>query len=237
VVWLLLLAVGSLVFPHVAPVEQDATLMEPARAQAAWVLLWTAALTWGLFQGAGFGENLVRQGLGEYLSSMGVSRASQLGQIWLACLVFPGVLVALAVAICLLFAMPGDPVEGRMWVATLFQYALLFHLAFGAVLLLGIAVATRTGSAVGYLFAAGFFLYGMHGLGLLELLFAMREAPVLETLWVIGPHFHLAGLTDRLVFKSGNLAAGDFLRISAYLGGVMLVCAALSLAIFRPIRK
>lgn len=237
VVWLLLLVVGTLVFPHAAPIEQDETLVEPARAQAAWILLWTALMTWGVFQGAGFGESLTRQGLGEYLSSMGVSGVSQLGQIWLACLVFPMALTALAVGLCMAFAMPGDAEEARMWVALLFQYAFLLLLVIGAVTMLAIAIATRLGAAVGYLFAAGLALYGLHGLGLIELMFSTRKDPVLETIWVISPHFHLAGLTDRLVFKSGNLATGDFLRIAAYLGGILLVCAAAALAIFRPVRK
>jgi len=44
------------VLPLMTPWETKPSLLEPARAQAAWTLLWVAALGWLLFQGAMIGD-------------------------------------------------------------------------------------------------------------------------------------------------------------------------------------
>ena len=236
VIWVVLLGTGAWIFPYLTPFEQDITLIEPARAQAAWMLLWLAALTWGLFQGAGFGESLAKRGLGEYFASMGVSRLSQLMQIWAACLAYILPLLLLALVICLVWTRPAHPEEARMWTFTLLQYSLLFTLVFSSLLALVIGLATRIGAATAYLVGAGLALYGLYGVGFLDLLFEVQTNALLETLWTFSPHFHLGNLTDRLIFKSGHLAAGDFLQITAYLSGLFLLHILISYLFFNPVR-
>ena len=233
-VWLILMLVVPAVLPYTTPWEQDLTLIQPARAQAAWVTLWVAALTWGLFQGAGFGENLSKNGLGEYFSSQGVSRFSQLMQVFASCVtsVFP--LLGIALGICFVWTMPGEASEARMWSYTLVEYGTLFLLVFSSLLLLAIALGTRLGSAVAYLITLGLALYGLYGVGYLDLLFHVRKDAFLEAIWTLSPHYHLADLTPRLVFKSGHIPGLDFAQIAAYLGALLLVHGFVSYASFRP---
>jgi hypothetical protein len=233
-VWLVLLVALTAVLPFTTPWEQDPTLIEPARAQAVWVGLWIAALTWGLFQGAGFGESLSKHGLGEYFSSQGVSRLSQLGQIFAACFASILPFVAVAVAVCLVWAMPGDKLEARAWTFTLIQYGFLFTLVFASLLLLAIALGTRLGSAVAYLVTLGLALYGLYGVGFMDLLFEARKDAVMETLWTLSPHYHLGDLTTRLIFKTGHLPVETFAKVAAYLGLLALLHGLVSYASFRP---
>lgn len=233
-IWLLMMAVLPAVLAYATPWEQDPTLIEPARAQAAWVTLWVAALGWGLFQACGFGETLARTGLGEYFSSQGVSRFSQLLQTWAACLVFLLPLLAVALVVCLVWAMPGDAIEGRLWTYTLVQYAALFLLVQASLLMLGVALGTRLGSAVSYLTCLGLGLYGLYGVGYLDLLFEVREDAFLEAVWTFSPHYHLGDLTSRLIFKSGHLSALHFLQVLGYLLALFLLHGLVSYAAFRP---
>src|SRR6478735_8931969 len=219
-IWLMLALVLPMVMPYMAPWEQDATILQPARAQAAWLTLWAAALTWGLFQGAGFGEALARRGLGEYLTTQGVSKWSQLVQTWLACIVAVLPLVVCAVAICLLWAMPGESGEAKAWVWLLGQYAILFIITFASLLVLAIALGTRIGLASGFLVTFALAIYGLYGLGYLDLFFQVRKDSILEALWAFSPHYHLSDLTERLIFKSGNLPWGVFWQVFGYLSGL-----------------
>jgi hypothetical protein len=234
IIWLTLMAVLPVVLPYMTPWEQDMTILEPAHAQAAWVTLWVAALSWGLFQGAGFGESLARRGLGEYFSSQGVGKMSQLAQTWISCLVSVLPLVAAAMVICLVWAMPGDKIEATAWVYTVLQSGFLFTLVFSSLLVLAIGLGTRIGLAGGYLVTIGLALYGLYGVGYMDLFFQVREDVFLETLWTFSPHYHLSDLTERLVFKSGNLPMASFLQISSYLLGLLLIHLGISYLSFKP---
>ena len=232
-VWLVLAVVLPLVLPYTTPWEQDTTILQPARAQAAWLTLWAAALTWGLFQGAGFGEALARRGLGEYLTAQGASKWSQLAETWLACFVAVLPLVVCAVSICLVWAMPGDKSEATAWVWLLVQYAVLFSLTFGSLLVLAIALGTRLGLASGYLVTFGLALYGLYGVGYLDMFFQLRENAVMEAVRAFSPHYHLSNLTERLIFKSGNLPWGAFWQVFAYFSGLFLLHLGISFLCFR----
>lgn len=237
IIWLVLMAVLPVVLPYMTPWEQDVTIFEPARAQAAWVTLWVAALTWGLFQGAGFGEALARRGLGEYFSSQGVGKLSQLAQTWISCLLSVLPLVAGAMLVCLVWAMPGDQIEATAWVYTVLQSGFLFTIVFSSLLVLAIGLGTRIGLAGGYLVTFALALYGLYGVGYMDLFFEVRKDVFLETLWTFSPHYHLSNLTERLVFKSGNLPLGSFIEISLYLGGLLLIHLGVSYLSFKPSQR
>ena len=46
---------------------------------------------------------------------------------------------------------------------------------------------------------------------------------MIDLIYTISPHYHLADLTERLVFKMGALTASSFAGISTYLAGISLV--------------
>jgi hypothetical protein len=68
----------------------------------------------------------------------------------------------------------------------------------------------------------------------MDLFFQVREDVFLETLWTFSPHYHLSDLTERLVFKSGNLPMASFLQISSYLLGLLLIHLGISYLSFKP---
>lgn len=233
IIFAVLFAVLPLLLPLATPWEEKPQLIQPARAQTAWGMLWLLAIGWLFYQAASFGDRWASRGVLEYLKALGSSRLSQLVQIWLSCLTpFVG-FIAAVVAICLIFAMPGDPQEARMWVATNFQYAWLFILVVAPLSLLAIALGTRFNATAAYVLTGAAAVYGLFGVGYLDVFLAQSGLPMLDFIFVISPHFHLADLTNRLVFKLGALEAGAFLHSTLYLSGLGLVLAGASCAIFR----
>ncbi len=219
--------------PLMTPWESKPTLLEPARAQTAWTLLWISAIGWLLFQGATIGDRWASHGILEYFKTLGVSRWRQLAQLWLSCFtVFAG-LVAIAFAISTFTAMPGDALEARHWVITNLQYLLLFLLVVTPLLALSISLGTRFNGAAAYAVTIGLALYGLFGIGYLEIFLADNDNPVLNLLYLLSPHYHLADLSSRLVFKLGAVPFAELARIAAYLGGLGLVTAGLSYQCFR----
>ncbi len=235
-VWIVALMcalVFPVILPYLTPYESNPTMIEPARAQMAWICLWILAIAWVLFQSARFGEDTARSGLGAYFLSAGVSRISQMVQIWLACLTFLLPLLAITVAVCLLGAMPGDAEQARMWVATNLQYAALFLLVITPLMLVGTAVGSRFGSTIGYLIPLCLSIYGMFGVGYLEMMTSACDSAFLDWLYVASPHYHLADLTSRLVFKDGSMLGSEFLQLIAYFLGIKLVLSMLSTMCFQ----
>jgi hypothetical protein len=221
------------VLPVMTPWESKPSLLEPARAQMAWMLLWTAAIGWLLFQGATIGDRWAAHGILEYFKTLGVSRGRQLLQLWLSCFtVFAGMGLA-AFAISTFTAMPGDPTEARHWVVTNLQYALLFLLVVGPLLALAISLGTRFNGAAAYAVTVGLVLYGLFGIGYLEIFLADNDNPFLNLVYLLSPHYHLADLTSRLVFKLGAVPLAEIGRIGAYLGGLGLVTLGLSYHCYR----
>lgn len=233
IVALLCVLVLPLVMPYVTPYESNPTLLEPARAQAAWVTLWVVAVAWIFFQAARFGDDAAKSGLGSYFLSTGMSRVSQMLQIWAACLTFLLPLVACTLAVCLLGAMPGNKEQAMMWVATNMQYAALFLLVVAPLAMLAVAVGSRFGATIGYVLPLCLSVYGLFGVGYLAMLTAVQDNLFLDWVYVLSPHYHLADLTPRLVFRQGSLLTTDFLQLVVYFIGLHLVISMFSTMCFR----
>ncbi len=221
------------VLPQMTPWETKPTLLEPARAQAAWVLLWTAALGWLLFQGATIGDRWSSHGILEYFKTLGVSKRKQMTQLWLSCFtVFSG-FALITFVISTFTALPGDAVEAKHWIITNLQYLLLFHLVVAPLLILAIALGTRLNGAAAYAITIALALYGLFGIGQLEVFLADNKHAILNVLYVISPHYHLSDLTSRLVFKLGAIPAGELTQIASYLGGLAILTVGISYPLYR----
>ncbi len=233
IIFLVLLIVLPLALPFLTPWEEKPQLLEPARAQTAWSLLWMVALGWVLYQAASFGDHCASQGVLEYFKTLGTKRLAQLAQLWLTCQIFFFGFLAVVLVLTLLTAMPSDSVEARAWVLTNLQYAWLFSLVFSPLVCLAIALGTRFNTTVAYLLTAGIAAYGLFGIGYLDFFLSQSGNPVLDLLFILSPHYHLADLTARLVFKMGAMAWGSFLTITAYLTGLGLLIVALASLLYR----
>jgi hypothetical protein len=236
-VWIIALfcaLVLPIVLPYLTPYESNPSLIEPARAQAAWGCLWVVTIAWLFFQAARFGDDTARSGLGAYFLSSGVSGLSQMMQIWLACLSFLLPLVLVALAVCFIGAMPSDSAQAQMWVATNLQYAALFLLVVTPLMMVAVSVGSRFGSTVGYLIPLCMSIYGMYGVGYLAMMTDAQSNLLLDWLYVVSPHYHLADLTPRLVFKHGSMLGSEFLQLVIYFAGIKIVLAMLSTLTFQP---
>jgi len=236
-VWIIALfcaLVLPIVLPYLTPYESNPSLLEPARAQAAWGCLWVVTIAWLFFQAARFGDDTARSGLGAYFLSSGVSGLSQMIQIWLACLSFLLPLVLVALAVCFIGAMPSDSAQAQMWVATNLQYAALFLLVVTPLMMVAVSVGSRFGSTVGYLIPLCMSIYGMYGVGYLAMMTDAQSNLLLDWLYVVSPHYHLADLTPRLVFKHGSMLGSEFLQLVVYFAGIKIVLAMLSTLTFQP---
>jgi len=224
-VWIIALfcaLVLPIVLPYLTPYESNPSLIEPARAQAAWGCLWVVTIAWLFFQAARFGDDTARSGLGAYFLSSGVSGLSQMMQIWLACLSFLLPLVLVTLAVCFLGAMPSDSAQAQMWVATNLQYAALFLLVVTPLMMVAVSVGSRFGSTVGYLIPLCMSIYGMYGVGYLAMMTDAQSNLLLDWLYVVSPHYHLADLTPRLVLKHGSMLGSEFLQLVIYFAGIKI---------------
>ena len=236
-VWIIALfcaLILPIVLPYLTPYESNPSLIEPARAQAAWGCLWVVTIAWLFFQAARFGDDTARSGLGAYFLSSGVSGLSQMMQIWLACLSFLLPLVLVTLAVCFIGAMPSDSAQAQMWIATNLQYAALFLLVVTPLMMVAASVGSRFGSTVGYLIPLCMSVYGMYGVGYLAMMTDAQSNLLLDWLYVVSPHYHLADLTPRLVFKHGSMLGSEFLQLVIYFAGIKIVLAMLSTLTFQP---
>jgi hypothetical protein len=223
-----------LTLPYLTPHETNVRLLEPARAQVAWTVAWLVALLWTMSSAARLGESNARTGLGAYFRSRGVGRFRQMVEIWLACLVYLLPVVAVAVVVCLTTAMPRLEAEASMWVATNLQFALLFVMTVAPLVLLCIALGSRFGAMIGYVVPLTLCLYGLYGVQYIGMMIRLPgENALLEWVYAVSPHYHLANLTPRLLFKMGSLPGENFASLMTYFLGVTLVLAACSTTIFR----
>lgn len=231
VIMLFCLLLFPLVLPFFTPHNVNPTLIDPARAQAAWVTLWVVSIGWGFFQAAGFGCNNANSGLGSYFLSAGVSRVSQMIQIWLACLTFVLPLVAVTLIVSLVGAMPDG--DAGAWVVTNLQYTLLLVLVVSPLMMISLSLGSRFGATAGYVLPLFLVLYGMYGVGYLTMMTDVEDNVFLDTLYVLSPHYHLADLTSRLVFKQGGMLGSEFLQLVGYFVGVKLILIVLSALFFK----
>lgn len=232
-IFAILLVALPFALPVMTPWESKPTILEPARAQAAWALLWVTAIGWLLFQGATISDRWASHGILEYFKTVGVSRFGQIAQIFLSCVTVFAIFLAISFAISTFTAMPGDPVESKHWLATNAQYAFLFMLVTAPLLVLAISLGTRLNGAAAYAISAGLALYGLVGIGFLEVFLADNDNFVLNIVYIFSPHYHLSDLTSRLVFKLGALPMVELMKISAYLGGLGIVISGISYKLFR----
>jgi hypothetical protein len=78
-------------------------------------------------------------------------------------------------------------------------------------LLLSVALGTRTSEVIAFLVPVGLLFIGLSGAAWLAPLLGGSSIDALRSLWVALPHYHLADLTPRLVFKMGALPTNVFL--------------------------
>jgi hypothetical protein len=232
-VFAVLFLVLPLALPLLTPWEAKPQLIEPARAQTVWSMLWLLALGWMFYQAAAIGDRWASHGILEYLKTLGAGKFSQMLQIWLSCLTFLAGFLALVLSISLLFAMPGNSQEARMWVAMNLQYAWFFLLVVAPLTALAAALGTRFNAVVAYMVTAGLAIYGLFGIGYLDFFLSKTGHPFFDLLYIASPHYHLADLTERLIFKLGAVEVSSFWNITLYLAGLGLFTVAAAYALFR----
>jgi len=233
VVALLCVVLLPIVLPYFTPYESNPTLLEPARAQAVWVTVWVVAIAWIFFQAARFGDETASSGIGSYFLSKGGSRISQMSQIWLACMSFFLPLILLTLIICFVGAMPGDNEQASIWVATNFQYALLFFLTVAPLTLFAVSLGSRFGGTIGYIVPVFYILYGLYGVGYLDMMTDLRDNVLVDWIYILSPHYHLADLLPRLIFRQGAMLGDEFLKIVGYFVGLALILGGVSVVCFR----
>lgn len=234
--WVLcVFAVGVLPFllTQISSGTENPSLMKPAIAQATWAMALLSAIFWGFFTAAKQGESNARSGLGEYFLTTGVSAGRQLFEMWLSVFTFLVPLPLISAAICILAASPAMADERSMWIATNFQYSLLFLFAMCPLVALACAVASRFGSITGFLTSSGLAIYGLYGVGYLKVLGDLEGNAFLKWVWAASPHYHFADPTERLRYKLGAIDWEKFPLLLAYFGGIMLAHAAISRLLFR----
>jgi len=239
-VWVVaLFCVGALPFllPILVPSEFALGLVEPARAQSAWVLLWIVTAFWLFGQAARQGEQNVRNGVGTYFHSMGQGSIHQLFQLWLAHAAVLVPLVLTAILVCCLGAVPQGSDSAGSWVITNIQYGILFLCVTLPLLMLALALGSRFGTLIGYLITVGLTIYGLYGVGYLEVATKVEENGLIRFLYAISPQYHLADLTEQLVFQLGSLQWGLFFNILAYLIGLSFITSAGSMLTYRTTAK
>jgi len=218
--WLLL--GGALVFAWLAPLltpwEEKPVILQPARAQAAWLYVWLALFTWLPYQAAAVGHRLRKEGLLEHFHAGGQRPWHLFLQISAAVCLWAVALAALAAGICLLFCSPAQAVEAGRWLKVLLQYSTLYIAVAVPLLILGVALGTRTSEVPAYMVPVSLLFLGLFGAVWLEPVLTEGTSSLAKAGWLIMPHYHLADLTPRLVFKMGPLPATDFLRSVGVLG-------------------
>ena len=233
--WLLL--GGALVFawlaPLITPWEEKPVILQPARAQAAWLYIWLALFTWLPFQAAAVGHRLRREGILEHLHAGGLKPGQLFMQISASLLIWAVALAVIAAAVCVLFCSPSNPSEASRWLGLVVQYAVLYGVVAMPLLMLGVALGTRTSEVIAFLVPVGLLFLGLFGSGWLEPMFTSSGNPVLKALWLIIPHYHLADLTPRLVFKMGPLPMASFFQTVVCLGLEGVAFLLLGLCAFR----
>ncbi|WP_050024006.1 ABC transporter permease [Verrucomicrobium sp. BvORR034] len=233
--WLLL--GGALLFawlaPLVTPWEEKPVILQPARAQAAWLYVWLALFTWLPFQGAALGHRLRREGILEHLRAGGLKPAQLFMQINASVLIWAAALAVIAAGVCVVFCSPSNPTEAARWFGLVVQYAVLYGVVAMPLLMLSVALGTRTSEVIAFLAPVGLLFLGLFGSGWLEPMLTSGDNGVFKTLWMLIPHYHLADLTPRLVFKMGPLPLASFFQTVICLGLEGVAFFLLGLCAFR----
>lgn len=232
-VFLLALVTLPWILPYLTPWEEKPSVFAPARALTAWGLLWLLTLLWLFYQAAIMGHDGASQGVLEYFKTLGMKRRNQMLQLWANSLLFCGICLSLVLMIALVFSLPEKTESVGPWVITNLQYAVLYLLAVAPLFLLAIALGTRINGTAAYVITAGMAVYGLYGIGYLDFFLSQSGNPVIDAVYVISPHYHLADLTNRLVFQMGPLENSAFIKILVYFMGLDLVVVSASVLLFR----
>jgi hypothetical protein len=139
----------------------------------------------------------------------------------------------LAVVVTLGFCLPSNAPEAALWTQLTLQYFILYCLSGLPLLLLAVAMGSRTVEVLAFLAPVGLLFTGIFGGRWLAPVLADSESPIFKMLWLVLPHYHLADLTPRLVFKMGPLPASVFFQTSVCLGLGGLALSAFGICIFR----
>lgn len=233
--WLLLLGAGLFIWiaPLLTPWEENPQILQPARAQAAWVYLWIALFTWLPFQASALGHRMRREGMLEHLHAGCTGRVSQCLQLSAAIWVWALALVTISVVFCLTCTLPKRPEEAQMWVTLVFQYAFVFVLCAAPLTVLAAALGTRTAEVIAFLVPTGLLFVGLFGAAWLAPLLGGADSSLLQSFWLALPHYHLADLTPRLVFKMGPLPFAGFMGVVGTLGLQGAAISIFGLCLFR----
>ena len=214
------------VLPYISTAVERPVLVQPARIQAAWSILWIASLVWGLFTAAKEGERNAQSGIGEYFQTTGIGGTGQLLQIWLAVFAYILPMVMITVLISQFGARPNNPAESDWWLTLNLQYAVLMMLVLAPLIALAIALASRFGGITGFSITLLLAVYGLYGVGLLENLANVEsKSSIFRNIILFSPHYRFADLTQRLYFKSGALSPETFGSMVIYF---LAICAMLT---------
>ncbi len=210
--WLLL--AGMVVFVWLVPLltlwQEQPQILQPARSQAAWMYVWLSLFTWIPFQSAALGQRLRTQGLLEFLHARGARVCGLYLQVGLSVVLWFLCLVSMACLFCILFCSPKDPLEAASWLTLVAEYGALLAVVGVPLCALGVALGTRVGEVIGYLLPVCLLFCGLIAASWLGPILVGSESPVVRGAWLLLPHYHLADLTPRLVFKMGALSPSGF---------------------------
>ena len=219
--------------PLIAPWEENPQILQPARAQAVWGYAWLALLTWLPFQAAALGHRLRTEGMLEHEHAAGTGRLSLWLQLGGAILVWLVALALLAALLSGIWCLPARAGEAGLWLQLVGQYTALYLLCAVPLVLLAVALGTRTAEVIAFLVPTGLLVTGLFGAAWLAPLLGGSSSELLQSIWLAVPHYHLADLTPRLVFKMGPLASADFLTAAAVLALQGLALSLTGLCLFR----
>ena len=211
--WLLLagMPLFGWLAPLLTPWEENPQILQPARAQAAWTYAWLALLTWLPFQATALGHRLHREGMLEHFRAGGKGPFNLWAQMSAAILVWMLALMLAAMVVCVTICLPKQPAEAQLWVNLVMQYGALYTLAGIPLVMLAVALGTRTAEVIAFLAPVALLIVGLFGAAWLTPLLGPAGTAGLRTFWLALPHYHLADLTSRLVFKMGPLTSSDFI--------------------------
>ncbi|MFC4995449.1 hypothetical protein [Rubritalea tangerina] len=100
-----------------------------------------------------------------------------------------------------------------------------------------IALASRLGTTVGYVFSLGWGLVGVYGVIVLEKVVVAKDFIMLDIIYVMLPHYYLADLTHRFVHKQGALNNAEFFAVFEYMSGWAILISTTSLVLFSSKQK
>jgi hypothetical protein len=168
--WLLLAGIFAFAWaaPLLTPWQENPQILQPARAQAAWIYAWGILATWLPFQAAALGRRLRTDGLLDFQRARGASAFALWVQVSASILIWMVIVTLFACFICLTVCLPNHPDEARLWIALVLQYAALYGLVAAPLVLLGVALGTCAGEVIAFLVPAFLLFTGLVAASWLE---------------------------------------------------------------------